>query len=48
MFFLCSVYTLTEKTAIYATLVGILNAKKYDIGEEVSDTGLGGKRDVTD
>ena len=30
-----SVYTLSEKTSIYTTLVGILNAKKFDFGEEV-------------
>lgn len=33
---LYSVHTLSEKTSIYATLVGILNAKKYDFGEEVN------------
>lgn len=33
--FLPSVYTRSEKTSIYATLVGILNAKKFDFGEEV-------------
>lgn len=32
---LSSVCTLLEKTTIYTTLVGILNAKKFDLGEEV-------------
>ena len=32
----CSVSSLPEKTTIYSTLIGLLNAKKYDFGEEVS------------
>lgn len=36
-------YTLSEKTSIYTTLVGILNAKKFDFGEEVGGGGNGVK-----
>ena len=36
-----SVTTLTEKTTIYSTLVGILNARQYNFGEEVNNIYIG-------
>lgn len=32
---LSSASELAEKTSVYSTLVGILNAKKFEFGEEV-------------
>ena len=33
---LISAGDLAEKTTVYSALVGILNARKFDVGEEVS------------
>jgi len=32
---MCSATSHPEKTTIYSTLVGILNARRFEVGEEV-------------